>query len=440
MPPAGWKNRNAAPKTRGKEKYITERQDGRFAVTIENGKFDADKGRHVAFQSTYRTLEDACKARNKVLHDRDRGIVVIRDSTTVRELLVDWGRRRRDAGAEHSTVENHAWLTELISGAFDVAPLVQFGNRQVQKLEVQHVEAMLGSLRQAGYKPSTRAKAFRQLRSAVEEAVQRGLLPRNPVRGVRAPVVAASAPRTTWTPEELTRLHAAVKESRMSAFFILLMATGTRVGELVGACLEDYDPASGVLRITGTAKKGGGRGKPKTEHALRELPLPPAVCQILADHLVAVSRARAAAGPLWGQRKTVKDEAETRALQRQASTRRYAAGWVPAPPAPEPYAPMFPTGNGTPFLVRNVQREWSEILKRAGLPHRPLHETRAAWITAVLGELKVHEVQRAAGHSTPEMTLHYARNVEGRQTRAAFIGAERLGLVDSQEEGGESVS
>lgn len=429
MPPAGWRNRKAAPKTRGKEKYITARKDGRFAVTIENGKFDADKGRYVAFQNTYRTLEEACKARNKVLHDRDRDIVVIRDSTTVRELLLDWGRRRRDAGVEHSTAENHAWLTELISDASDVAPVVRFGDRQVQKLEVQHVEAMLNSLRQKGYMPSTRAKAYRQLRSALNEAVQRDLLPRNPVRGVRPPRVFAPDPRTTWTPEELARLQAAVRDSRMSAFFIVLMASGTRVGELVGARLEDYDPATGVLQITGTAKKGGGRGKPKTKEAQRVLPLHPAVCRILAEHLMAVSKDRAAAGPFWGQRQTVKEE--TRARQRKASKRRYAAGWRPAPPVPEPYAPLFPTGNGTPLLVRNVQREWSKILQSASLPHRPLHETRAAWITAVLGELKVHEVQRAAGHRTPQMTLRYARNVEGRQTRAAFIGAERLGLVDT---------
>ncbi|AIZ45109.1 hypothetical protein QR90_08295 [Deinococcus radiopugnans] len=431
MPPAGWKNRNAAPKTRGKEKYITERKDGRFAVTIQNGKFDADKGRLVAFQSTYRTLEEARKARNKVLHDLDRGRMVICDSTTVRELLVDWGERRREAGAEHSTSINHAWITELVSDAPGETKIQKFGDLQVQKLEGRHVEMMLNSLRQKGYRPSTRAKAYRQLCSAVKEAVQRRLLPHNPLLSISVPKVPALERRTTWNSEELTRLHAAVRKSRMPTFFMVLMATGTRVGELVGARLEDYDPGNGVLRITGTAKKGGGRGRPKTESAQRDLPLPPGVRRVLADHLAAVSAACAAAGPFWGQRQTVKNETETRDRQRQASTRRYTAGWVPAPPASEPYVPLFPTGNGTPFLVRNVQREWSKILKSAGLPHRPLHETRAAWITAVLGELKVHEVQWAAGHSTPQMTLRYARNVEGRQTRAAFIGAERLGLVDT---------
>ncbi|WP_412028687.1 tyrosine recombinase XerC [Deinococcus yunweiensis] len=413
--------RRAKPARKGSgEKYITARRDGRFSVTVPNALLDADSGRRRAYQTTCATLAGALAARDAVLNDLHRGIVVIRDRTTVREMLVQWGGRRRAAGVEYSTALGHAWLTEVVAS--------EIGDHPVMALEPRHVELLVARLRDRELAPSTVARAYRHLRAALQEAVLRGSLTHNPTHRVPAPRVGSPAVRETWTPGELARLRAAIRTSRLRTLFIVLMVTGTRVGEIVGARDIDYDPDSGILHIAGTAKKGGGRGRPKSRAGDRELPLPPEICRLVGGHLAEVARARAAAGPLWGEKKVIGEA--TRHRQRERATRRYVAGWVPAPPARDTYTPLFPSGHGTPLLVRNVQREWKRLLAQAGLPHRPLHETRAAWTTVVLEDLPAHEVQQAVGHASPAMTLAYARRVSGRRTRATTIAAARLGLTD----------
>lgn len=85
-------------------------------------------------------------------------------------------------------------------------------------------------------------------------------------------------------------------------------------------------------------------------------------------------------------------------------------------------------------------RHWRRVLEEAGLPHRRLHSTRAAFITAALQDrnISLADIQLTVGHTTPTMTLRYAQRLRGQQSVVAATAARRLGLdqaLDAQDEG-----
>lgn len=410
------------PKTRNRNGFpsVVQRADGRWSVTVSLGV--DPQGRRRRFQTTCATQEEALEAgiraqlqRGKLRSDQGRGLTV--------SGLLDHFIASRPA-TEFSTRQNRAWERELITRHVGNVPLAR-----VDVATVTHLVAGLTAERKA---PSTVAKCRRLLGSAFKYAMAHGFMDRNPVLASSPPAVPSRMREEAWTRQEVARIVTAADDTRLHALFLMLLTTGARVGELIGARIEDYDPRTGVLHIEGTAKAGGGRGKAKTAAAHRTCHVPKSVQRVMSSHLEEVARARLAAGALWGQRQ---ETAEVTRRKQSAASRQRAAhplpvGWRPRTPPATPYEPLFPTGNGTPWLASNVAKVWKEVLVSAGLPHRRLHSTRAAFITSALRNPSVHsgDVQTAVGHTSAAMTARYVQAVRGAQARVASAAVAGLGL------------
>lgn len=405
---------------------VVQRQDGRWSVTVDLGH-DAH-GKRRRYQSTRATEQEALEAGMRAALTRTELRADVARDLTVSQLLDHYAASRPPS--EHSTQANRAWEQALIAR--------HIGTLRLRQVNVERVAHLLTALGAEGKAPSTVAKCRRLLHAAFRHAVAQGLLTHSPVPAVPPPLVRTRVREEAWTREEVARIVQAASNIRLYPLFLTLLATGARVGELIGTRLEDYDPRTGVLRIEGTAKRGGGRGRGKTEAAHRACQLPERVQQVLDTHLEGLDRARAAAGPFWGQRQVM--SAEVRCKQRAASRQRAAhplpEGWRPQPPPPAAYEPLFPTGNGTPWLPGNVGKAWRQVLQQAGLPHRRLHSTRSAFITAALQDRSVGlaDIQAAVGHTSPVMTMRYAQSVRGAQARVAGVAARGLGLDGGTEE------
>lgn len=332
--------------------------------------------------------------RGKLRGDQGRAL-------TVGQLLEHFIGSR--PATEFSTRQNRAWERELITRHVGNVPLAQ-----VDVATVTHLVTGLTAEQKA---PSTVAKCRRLLGSAFKYAVAQGFMDRNPVPASSPPPVPTRTREEAWTRQEVAHIVTAASDTRLHALFLMLLTTGARVGELIGARVEDYDPGTGVLRIQGTAKAGGGRGKGKTAAAHRTCHVPASVQRVMNSHLEEVTRARLAAGALWGQRQetTAVTRRKQSAAIRQRAAHPLPEGWRPRTPPATPYEPLFPTGNGTPWLASNVAKIWKQVLVAAGLPHRRLHSTRAAFITAALQDPSVNpsDVQTAVGHTSATMTSRY---------------------------------
>ena len=402
---------------------ITPRADGRWSLTCElpSGP-DGQRRRH---QSTHRTFDEAREAARQFNYrDALAQAEGKAHDLSMDDLLSRWlARQPQD---EDSTRINRSWLVGLIR--------VELGNDRVSKLDPVRLQAALSKIGNR-HAASTVQKVRRILKAALAEAVQLGVLLRNPAANLRVPTAPSRLPDEAWTPQEVQAILHAARSSRIYPFVLLALATGARIGELIGARLEDYNPDTGLLRLDGTAKRGGGRGKAKTTAGHRVVILAPAVQQEMVKHLSEVASRRALAGPLWGQRQEVSDA--TRQKQRAAARKQWnsglSEGWIPPAPQSVAYEPLIPTDNGTPWLRGNVGKHWKKVLLEAGLPHRRLHSTRAAFITAALQDQSVSlpEIQFAVGHATPTMTLRYAQRLRGQQATVAQAAVRQLGLEDA---------
>lgn len=148
---------------------------------------------------------------------------------------------------------------------------------------------------------STVQRIHATLRSALNTAVKRRMIPWNPALHVELP--AARKPTTkAWTPEQLGAFLDHVAEHRLYAFFHLVALAGIRRGEALGLRWEDVDLEAGVLRVAQQLVEtpdGLRFGPPKTRSGSRAVPLDAETVHVLVRHLDSQRGERAAWGPAW---------------------------------------------------------------------------------------------------------------------------------------------
>jgi integrase len=120
--------------------------------------------------------------------------------------------------------------------------------------------------------PNTSRKNLGILRCCLEAARRAGLCETNAVKDVRGPR-AKRRTVTIYTPAELAAIIAAAVEPR-DAVFALLAATGLRLGEALGLNVEDYDAATGTVRVQRTYDSEHGERAPKSENSRRTIRVP----------------------------------------------------------------------------------------------------------------------------------------------------------------------
>ena len=404
---------------------ISPRRDGRYTASVTLG--EAINGKRNRRTTTRNTEQEALKAGlDLIAKYHDKIVPSVAEVLTVSQLLVRVHHAYEYDKLEYSTQCNQAWLNQLVDKCI--------GDVVVQVLDKKKVVEMIDTLRKE-HVESTVTKAYRHLRRALDVAVQQELVVKNCAREIKRPPK-DTTPRVPegWDKADVQRILMTTRQAAPKLYPLLLMAfaSGTRIGELLGARLTDYDPASNTLTIEGTAKLDGGRGKGKTVAAGREITLPDAVRPVMLAHLEALRVAQERAGAAWGVKRAVKEE--TRQKQREAALKQhgknYSQAWSPSvTPSTETYAWLFPTSRGTRMSAQIVARKWKVIIKQAGVPSKTFHRIRATWITAALNANRpLHEIQQAVGHASPEMVLRYAERP--RENKTALHVGQELGLDD----------
>lgn len=201
-------------------------------------------------------------------------------------------------------------------------------------------------------------EAFKITRRAVRQALQEGLLQRDPLAGVKV-----AAPRrkgiTILTPAEV-QLLADMIDPRYRAMVLVSAYGGLSIGEL--GALKRNDLVGDTVRVDEAVSTPHGRpeiGPPKAESRRRVVTLPSWVAQELRTHLL-----------------------------------RY----------PEPEL-VFATLRGAPVTHSVIQRAWREACKGAGVAIR-FHDLRHTAV-ALLIEQGAHPklIQARMGHSSITMTM-----------------------------------
>ena len=255
--------------------------------------------------------------------------------------------------------------------------LPHLGHIRLTRLSLADVERMYRDIDTHGVggrrlEAATLRRIHATLMSALTSAVRRGLLERNPARYAELP--RAPRPRMqVWTAQQLAGFLDSVGGERLAALFRLIALTGLRRGEAIGLRWVDVDLETGVLQVEQQIVAVGSErhiGPPKSSNGRRHVALPARLSDELREHQRRQHRDRLAAGQDWHQ-----------------------SGLV------------FTTETGDALAPGHVTRDFTRLVRAAGLPPIRLHDLRhlSASLGLESGETLL-EVSRRLGHSSITIT------------------------------------
>ena len=123
-------------------------------------------------------------------------------------------------------------------------------------------------------------------RSALQKAVEEGLIRINPAIGCKLPPKKKGEMKVLST-EEAQRLLIQAKHDGFYELFLLEFACGLRIGELIALQWKDLNPKTGVLSIDKQVTLANNKmimSKPKTKQSVRKVVLPRPVVNALMEY------------------------------------------------------------------------------------------------------------------------------------------------------------
>jgi len=280
----------------------------------------------------------------------------------------------------------------------------EIGSIPLNKLTQNDLQQFYGRLKKSGRKRFTDKygeglsdrmvrMCHATCRSALEKAVQDGLIRVNPAIGCKLPPKKAREMQVL-TREELQRFLIQAKFEGYYEVFLLDLATGLRRGELMALQWDDLNFKTGVLNVNKQVYDVRGQlqiSTPKTKNSVRKIVLPPAVVAVLREY-----------------KKTVDSR------------------WM----FPSPVKEDCPI---TPGVVR---RRLQLILEHAGCKHVRFHDLRHTFATLALQNgMDVKTLSAMLGHVSAATTLDIYTHITGDMQRAAAASIDRsIGKMEPQEE------
>lgn len=185
-----------------------------------------------------------------------------------------------------------------------------------------------------------------------------------------------------FTQEQLRQIIDASPEA-YRVLFALLAGTGMRIGEAAGLHLNDLDLDNGVIYVRRSVWNGQEL-EPKTENAVREIDIDPALAALLREYVGLSRRTR-----------------------------------------------LFEARNGAPLSAGNIRkRVLQPLLAKLGIPKAGLHAFRHARVTLLRKNGTPADLQRQwIGHSSLKTTDRYAhtdQELDYRRRAASRVGLDLI--------------
>ncbi len=300
---------------------------------------------------------------------------------TVAEFLQRWLADSVKPTVRPLTYERYDQLVRL-----HISPAP--GRITLAKLGPQDLQAMLNAKLEGGLSPRTVQYLRATLRRALGRALKWDMVPRTVATLVDSPKVQRPEVQP-FTPEESRALLTAVTGNRLEALYSLALVVGLRRSEALGRLWENVDLDAGTLSIRTTFQRISGKlelVEPKTARSRRTIALPQSAVAALRAHRTRQLQERLLAGPRWK-----------------------ATGLV------------FTSRTGTPLSPRNVNRDYSRLLAKSGLPKKRFHDLRHTCASLLLAEgAHPRVVMEILGHSQMSLTMDtYSHVIPALQREAA---------------------
>ena len=385
------------------------KRGNRYAVQVYLGLDPVTKKRRTKWHSGFATRREAEAFRATLAHhpafSAGMGIYGNHRLRTG-DYLDQW--LKNHVGAKKLEDKTEAWYRQAIrvhlKPALGHIPLARLSPQTIQDFYdgLLHKPISRGKSRASNLPMLSRTTVrhiANLLHLALEQAVKRGLIARNPVDQTDPPSRDTKSP-TTLTPDQLQTLLEDAREGaplHLWALYLTKAGTGMRFGEVLGLRETDLDLEHGTLSVEQTLKRPGPNatfGKPKTDRSRRTITLPTEII----DALRQLRRWRV------GQK-----------LRLGSKFRDYGL--------------VFCGPSGKPLHQNNIRRcDLYPRLARLGLPRIRPHDLRHTHGTQLIAAGVDHRtVADRLGHSSPAFTMSvYVHGVSETQRRAAEVASTLL--------------
>jgi integrase len=316
------------------------------------------------------TKTEVARKITQLEQQRHHGVAAVDEGATVTGWLEAWLAGRAAAGLRPNSIS--AYSTDLKYVARSGVGRVRL--RDLSPEYVEQVYAYVVGLPRGG--AGSAAHLRRTLNAALNVAVQRGHLSRNPVRLATVPRHDQPA-LEPYSTEEIARVLAAARRRRNGVRWSLALL-GLRQGEVLALRWTDVNLAAGELTIRHTLtwrrwrhgcpevegvqscgqqasrcqhRHGGGPqlGPPKSAAGHRTISIPAPVLAELREHRSRQAAERLAAGPRWHDREFV-----------------------------------VTSTTGGPVDRTSDREDWHRVLTAAGVRRLRIHDLRHSAATALL--------------------------------------------------------
>jgi integrase len=360
----------------------------------------ADGKRRQKWHGGYRTKKAAEAVRARLIHELSTGYYVEPSTMRFDEWLLEFWMPVVETRVKTSTA--HAYNAVIRN---HVAP--ELGGIPLANLKPQMFHNLYQRLLQTGNIRTGEGLAVSfvrgihsVIRKSLNDAVDAGLLPRSPAKGVKPPRDRGNSMELRyWTPAELKTFLDLIRGHRLGTALHLTAMTGARRGEIAGLRWVDVD--LDVARIT------------------------------IRQTLLTVGGTVEVSSPKSNRGRTIDLDERTVALLRRHLDRQQARGEAYLNrDGGEGY--VFRGKNGSRIHPQALHNAFRWIVDKSDLPRIRLHDLRHTHASiAVKAGVPIGVVSERLGHSDPGFTLaRYSHVMPGMQREAADKIARAVHLDD----------
>jgi len=346
------------------EGSIYQRADGRWVAAITVANADGSTRRAQRYAKTRKAAHEALRDLQRQIED---GVQALGKTPTLAAYLDQWLEGSAKPSVKVKTYEGYESIVRI-----RVVPRI--GGLQLSQVTPPVIQKLYADLSASGLSQQSVIHTHRCLRRALKQAVNWGLIARNPCDSVDPPRARREELRV-WNRGEAAKFLTETRDHSLYPLFALALTTGMRQGELLGLKWSDVELSENRLRVQRTLQRQRGTGlvfeTPKTAKSRRTIMLSSVAVVALREHRQRQLEQRLALGPAWAD-----------------------------------YDLVFPNEIGEPRHPSPVTRSFKSAVTAAGVPDIRFHDLRHTAATLLLTKGQhAKVVSEMLGHATITITL-----------------------------------